>query len=242
MNENSIDTDPADQKPHIMVVEDDASLADWVGDYLLDNGYDISLSDRGDEAINLIRIDDPDIVILDINLPVKSGFEVCREVREFYHKPILMLTARGDESDEVTGIECGANDYLIKPVRPKALLARVKALLNTNNTTAIQNGHTREYGDFRIDSESRSVYLAGQAIDVSSHEFNLLWLLTDKAGEVLSRDEIVSQMRGIEYDGFNRSVDILISRLRKKLRDDSSKPKKIKTVWGKGYMFATDAW
>ena len=236
MNDNSID-----EKPHILVVEDDASLADWVSDYLLDNGYDISLSDRGDEAVNLIKIDDPDIVILDINLPVKSGFEVCREVRAFYTKPILMLTARGDESDEVTGIECGATDYLIKPVRPKALLARVKALLQ-GNESAPAASHTREYGDFRIDSESRSVYLNEQSVDLSSHEFNLLWLLTEKAGETLSRDEIVSQMRGIEYDGFNRSVDILISRLRKKLNDDSSKPKKIKTVWGKGYMFATDAW
>lgn len=228
-------------KPHVMVVEDDASLADWVGDYLLDNGYDISLSDRGDEAINLIKIDDPDIVILDINLPVKSGFEVCREVREFYHKPILMLTARGEESDEVTGIECGANDYLIKPVRPKALLARVNALLKRNDTAPVE-AHIREFGGFRIDAESRSVYLEEQVVDLSSHEFNLLWLLTENAGEVLSRDDIVSKMRGIEYDGFNRSVDILISRLRKKLHDDSSKPKKIKTVWGKGYMFATDAW
>jgi two-component system OmpR family response regulator/two-component system response regulator RstA len=228
-------------KPHVMVVEDDASLADWVGDYLLDNGYDISLSDRGDEAINLIRIDDPDIVILDINLPVKSGFEVCREVRAFYHKPILMLTARGEESDEVTGIECGANDYLIKPVRPKALLARVNALLQRNETVPAA-AHIREFGSFRIDAESRSVYLEEQSIDLSSHEFNLLSLLTEHAGEVMSRDEIVSNMRGIEYDGFNRSVDILISRLRKKLHDDSSKPKKIKTVWGKGYMFATDAW
>ncbi len=234
-------TDAVEPKPHIMVVEDDQSLADWMGDFLLDNGFDISVSNRGDEAINLIKIDDPDIVILDVNLPVKSGFDVCREVRSFYSKPVLMLTARGDESDEVAGLECGANDYLIKPVRPNALLARVNALLRQKETTTA-NTQVRQYGTFVIDADSRSVYLDDQPVDVSSHEFNLLWLLTEHAGTVLSREEIVSQMRGIEYDGFNRSVDILISRLRKKLNDDSGKPTKIKTVWGKGYIFATDAW
>ena len=152
-----------------------------------------------------------------------------------------MLTARGDESDEVTGLESGADDYLIKPVRPKALLARVNAMLSrdTNNT---KNSQVHEFGSFKIDAESRSVYLDEQLIDISSHEFDLLWLLAGQAGNVLSREDIVNQLRGIEYDGFNRSVDILISRLRKKLRDDSSKPTRIKTVWGKGYVFAADAW
>lgn len=235
------DNKPVDAKTHILVVEDDESLADWIGDYLLDNNFDISVANRGDEAIELIRIDDPDIVILDINLPVKNGFEVCRAIRDFYTKPVLMLTARGDESDEVTGLESGANDYLIKPVRPKALLARVHSLLSRNNP--IENdSQVHEFGSFKIDAESRSVYLDDQLIDISSHEFNLLWLLAEQAGHVLSREDIVSQLRGIEYDGFNRSVDILISRLRKKLKDDSSKPTKIKTVWGKGYVFAADAW
>ncbi len=228
-------------KPHIMVVEDDASLADWIGDYLIDNNFDVSVANRGDEAINLIRIDDPDIVILDINLPVKNGFEVCREIRNFYTKPVLMLTARGDESDEVTGLESGADDYLIKPVRPKALLARVNTMLSRDNH-GTKNSQVHEFGSFKIDAESRSVYLDEQLIDISSHEFNLLWLLAGQAGNVLSREDIVNQLRGIEYDGFNRSVDILISRLRKKLKDDSSKPTKIKTVWGKGYVFASDAW
>lgn len=228
-------------KPHILVVEDDASLADWIGDYLIDNGFDISLSNRGDEAVNLIRIDEPDIVILDVNLPVKNGFEVCREARAFYSNPILMLTARGDETDEVNGIESGANDYLVKPVRPKALLARVNSLLSRHEPDSLPT-QVREYGNFKIDAESRSVYLGEALIDLSSHEFNLLWLLTDNAGSVLSREEIVNQMRGIEYDGFNRSVDILVSRLRKKLDDNSTRPAKIKTVWGKGYVFAPDAW
>jgi two-component system OmpR family response regulator/two-component system response regulator RstA len=228
-------------KPHILVVEDDQSLADWIGDYLLENNFDISIANRGDEAVNLVKIDDPDIVILDINLPVKDGFTVCQEIREFYTKPVLMLTARGDESDEVIGLEAGANDYLIKPVRPKALLARVNTLLG--RTLAMpQNQHSREYGSFKIDTESRSVYLDNALIDLSTHEFDLLWLLSEQAGRVFSREEMVGQLRGIEYDGFNRSVDIMISRIRKKLGDDSAKPVKIKTVWGKGYVFASDAW
>ncbi|MBX2880962.1 MAG: response regulator transcription factor [Granulosicoccus sp.] len=228
-------------KPYILVVEDDGSLADWMGDYLLKNGFDISIANRGDEAVNLVKIDDPDIVILDINLPNMDGFSVCHEIRKFYSKPVLMLTARGDESDEVTGLEAGANDYLIKPVRPKALLARVNTLLGRTSASQ-QKHHIREYGTFTIDSESRSVYLDNHLIDLSTHEFDLLWLLSEQAGRVFSRKEMVATLRGIEYDGFDRSVDIMISRLRKKLGDDSSKPVKIKTVWGKGYVFASDAW
>lgn len=227
--------------PHIMVVEDDQSLASWICDFLSDNGYMVTTANRGDEAINLITEDGPDLVILDINLPVRDGFEVCREVRQSYKHPILMLTARGDETDEVEGIESGANDYLIKPVRPKALLARVQSLLR-REVSVDSDTSRKEFGGFKIDSESRSVYVEGELIDLSTHEFDVLWLLSGNAGSVMSRDELVNELRGIEYDGFNRSVDILISRLRKKLGDDSNKPKKIKTVWGKGYVFASDAW
>jgi len=227
--------------PLILVVEDDPSLADWIGDYLLQNQFEVALANRGDEAVNLVKIDEPDMVVLDINLPIMNGFEVCREIRQFYTNPVLMLTARGDESDEVNGLESGANDYLIKPVRPKALLARINSLLGRNLSSS-QSSQVREYGAFRIDADSRSVYLEQTVIDISSQEFDLLWLLSKQAGSILSRDEIVSELRGIEYDGFNRSVDIMISRLRKKLADDSGKPTKIKTVWGKGYVFVSDAW
>lgn len=226
--------------PHIMVVEDDNSLAEWMADFLTDNGFIVTVANRGDEAINLIKADDPELVILDINLPHKDGFQVCSEIRQFFNRPVLMLTARGDESDEVHGIEAGADDYLIKPVRPRALLARVQSLLKRGEAEAV--GNARVFGDLKIDSDSRSVYLFSDSIELSTHEFDILWLLSSNAGTVMSRDDMVNHLRGIEYDGFNRSVDILISRLRKKLRDDSQSPKKIKTVWGKGYMFAPDAW
>jgi len=230
-----------EKQMHLMVVEDDPSLASWISDYLNSNGYLVTIATSGDIAIELIREDEPSMVILDINLPIKDGFEVCAEVRKFYDKPILMLTARGDETDEVQGLELGANDYLVKPVRPKALLARVQSLLRRNEKTPAAD-HMRVFGDFKIDSISRSVYIEEQAIDLSSHEFDLLWLLCENPGTVMSRDNMVNSLRGIEYDGLNRSVDILVSRLRKKLGDDSNKPNIIKTVWGKGYVFAADAW
>ncbi len=226
---------------HIMVVEDDASLAQWISDFLIDSGYVVTVANRGDEAVEMIRTDEPALVILDVNLPSKDGFEVCHEVRSFYHKPVLMLTARGEESDEVSGIEAGANDYLIKPVRPRALLARVQSLLSRGETVP-SSKNSRIFGELEINAESRSVLMAGQAVELSTHEFDLCWLLSENANIVMSRDDMVGAMRGIEYDGFNRSVDILVSRLRKKLGDTSQPPQKIKTVWGKGYMFVADAW
>lgn len=230
----------ADTPSHqILVVEDDPSLADWIVDYLTTNGYLVTLANRGDEAIRMIREDMPDLLLLDVNLPVISGFDICREVRSFYSNPILMVTARGEEIDEVTGLEVGADDYLIKPVRPRALLARLQRLLGQGDS---QQTTQYQYGRFCINQESRSTVVGEERIELSSTEFDLLWLLASQAGNTLSRDDIVSQLRGIEYDGFDRSVDILVSRIRKKLGDHASKPFKIKTVRGKGYLFAPDAW
>lgn len=230
----TLDSNPT----HILVVEDDVSLASWIADYLTDNGYLVTVADRGDEALHMIEDDDPDLVILDVNLPVQDGFDVCRQAREHFRKPILMLTARGEEADEVKGLEAGANDYLIKPVRPRALLARINTLLHIDpgNTASLN------FGTLIIDEESRSVLLNDNSISLSTNEFDLLWLLASNAGQVMSREAMVEKLRGIAYDGFNRSVDILISRLRKKLSDNTSKPYKIKTVWGKGYLFTADSW
>lgn len=221
---------------HILVVEDDASLAEWIADYLTENNYQVSVANRGDTAIQLVEDDIPDLVILDVNLPGVSGFEVCKAIRKFYSNPVLMLTARGEEHDEVSGLEAGANDYLVKPVRPKALLARLQTLLR-HDTTSLS---CLTFGTLRIDADNRSVRLAEQSLQLSSNEFDLIWLLATHAGEVMARDDIISQMRGIEYDGFDRSIDILISRVRKKLNDNSTQPDRIKTVRGKGYLFTHD--
>lgn len=225
---------------HILVVEDDASLAAWISDYLCEHGFQVSVANRGDVAVELIEADMPDLVVLDIMLPAKNGFDVCKEVRRFYPRPILMMTARTEELDEVLGLELGADDYVSKPVKPRVLLARIKALLRRG--TDQENLSTRVFGQLRIDATSKTVSIDDEVVAMSVNEFEVLWLLASQAGKVVSRSELFSQLRGIDYDGFDRSIDIRISRLRKKLQDDPDHPYKIKTVRGKGYLFAGDAW
>lgn len=228
------------QKEHILVVEDDASLSEWISDYLIDHGYEVSVANRGDTAIELIEADMPDLVLLDIMLPEKDGFEVCRTVREFYPSPILMMTACCEESDEILGLELGADDYINKPVKPKVLLARIKAILRRSSESHSQQ--QKIFGNLRVDSNNKSVTLSGENIPLSSNEFEVLWLLANQADHVVSRTDLVSQLRGIEYNGFDRSIDIRISRIRKKLNDDPQNPQKIKTIWGKGYLLSSNAW
>jgi two-component system OmpR family response regulator/two-component system response regulator RstA len=225
---------------HIMVVEDDASLARWIADYLSSHGYLVSVASRGDEALTLIESDQPDLVVLDLNLPVLDGLEVCRRSRSFFTGPILMLTARDAEADEILGLNTGADDYLSKPVKPHILLARIRALLRRGQSNATSTIIT--IGSLRMDPDSRTVTLEGETVAVSTHEFDVLLLLASHVGKPLSRDKLISEIRGIEYDGFDRSVDVCISRLRRKLGDDAQVPKRIKTLRGKGYLLAADAW
>ncbi|SMF08490.1 two-component system, OmpR family, response regulator RstA [Alteromonadaceae bacterium Bs31] len=226
---------------NILVVEDDASLSEWISDYLTDHGYQVTVANRGDTAIELIESDMPDLVLLDIMLPEKDGFEVCKEVRRFYPSPILMMTACSEESDEILGLELGADDYINKPVRPRVLLARIKALLRRNDEGSSQT-MIRNFGALKIDSKSKTVSYEDAPISLSSNEFDVLWLLASQAGNVVSRTELVSELRGIEYDGFDRSIDIRVCRIRKKLKDDPNNPRRIKTIRGKGYLFTEDAW
>lgn len=229
-----------DESTHVLVVEDDPSLSVWISDYLSDHGFMVSIANQGDTAIELIELDDPDLVILDVMLPIKTGYEVCREVRNFYKKPIIMLTACNEEADEIQGLEVGADDYIAKPVKPKILLARINALLRRNSSNNSED--TRAFGSLFINAQTKTVTINKEPISISTNEFEVLWLLAKNAGTVISRTELVNQLRGIDYDGFDRSIDIRVSRLRKKLNDDPNQPQKIKTVWGKGYLFAEDAW
>jgi len=226
---------------HILVVEDDASIAEWISDYLSHHEYQVSVANRGDIAVELIKEDKPDLVLLDIMLPHKNGFDVCKEVRAFFHGPILVMTACNEETDEILALELGADDYINKPVKLRVMLARVKALLRRGNIEE-QKLSTLIFGSLQIDSTSKTVTIEGKTISVSSNEFDVLWLLASQADQVMSRNDLVSQLRGFAYDGFDRSVDIRISRLRKKLNDSSENPYKIKTIWGKGYLFVGDAW
>ncbi|WP_201765525.1 response regulator [Paraglaciecola psychrophila] len=228
-----------------MLVEDDMSLAEWFSDYLTEHGYLVTLVNRGDVAVELIKTDNPDLVVLDIMLPVKDGFDVCREVRGFYHGPILMMTARDQEMDEVLGLELGADDYVTKPIKPRAMLSRVKALLrrvNNQEQTSLESENCIQFGQFHLDANSRTTLLNGYKVPISSNEFDVLWYLAQSAGQVVNRNELVKAIRGIDYDGFDRSMDIIVSRLRKKLGDDANNPFRIKTIWGQGYLFVTDAW
>ena len=233
---------------HIMLVEDDMSLAEWFCDYLGEQGYLVTLATRGDVAIELIESDQPDLVILDIMLPVKDGFEVCQAIRPFYHGPILMMTDRDHETDEILGLELGADDYVVKPVKPRVLLSRIKALFRRATPQEappliVEVAPNKiSFGQLSIDANSRTTMLADVKVAISSNEFDVLWQLAQAADNLVSRKELVIQRRGIDYDGFDRSIDILISRIRKKLGDDASNPYRIKTVWGKGYLFVKDAW
>ena len=225
---------------HIMVVEDDVSLARWIADYLESHGFMVTVATRGDAALELIKSDLPAAVILDLNLPVMDGLEVCRQARRFFDNPIIMLTARDTDTDEVQGLNIGADDYLSKPVKPSILLARLKALLRRTQKTFDESNIS--IGELRIDTQSRTVVLFNDVVALSSHEYDVLLLLATKVGQITTRESLIEHIRGIEYDGLDRSVDISISRLRRKLKDDAQVPRRIKTVRGVGYMLTADAW
>lgn len=226
----------------ITLVEDDAELARWVSDYLQQHEMAVQVADRGDTAVELIEREPPDLVLLDLMLPGKDGHQVCREIRAFYNGPVLILTANDEELDEVLSLEIGADDFVSKPVRPRILLARIKALLRRSAPASESQREQLAFGSLSIDASARSVRLGGNDVALSNAEFDLLWLLAQQAGEVINRRQLVQQLRGFDYDGFDRTVDVRISRLRKKLGDTASTPERIKTIWGKGYLFVPSAW
>lgn len=233
----------------ILLVEDDARLSSLVAGYLRKQGYAVHAVLHGNEALPAIVLHRPDLVILDINLPGKDGFTILREARERFNGVIIMVTARDDRFDEVLGLEFGADDYVHKPVEPRVLLARVKAQLRRAPGPSGPAGDTRDppesyrFGKFEINRATRAVALPdGSTPELTSAEFDLLWALVRSAGEVASRDDLLRELRGIGFDGLDRTVDGCISRLRRKLGDDAANPQRIKTVRGKGYQFSKVAW
>jgi two-component system OmpR family response regulator/two-component system response regulator RstA len=186
----------------------------------------------------------PRIVLLDLMLPGMDGLSICREMRKQFDGPILIFTAKDTDIDQVIGLEAGADDYVCKPADPIVVLARTRALLRRAEQSDSTQGRRDDIvlGGLRISEASQQVWLDGQAITLTTQEFELLVLLARRSGHVLSREEIYRSIRGIEYDGMDRSIDGRISRLRKKLNDDADAPTRIKTVWGKGYLLAPDAW
>ena len=229
---------------NILIVEDDQRLAELTREYLEGNGMQVSIEADGAQAAERIINERPDLVVLDLMLPGEDGLSICRKVRDRYDRPILMLTARADDLDQVLGLEIGADDYVCKPVRPRLLLARIRALLRRREGTEVAStvgGKRVQYGPLIVDNALREAWLRGEGIELTGAEFDLLWLLTSNPGRIMSREQIFSELRGIEYDGQDRSIDVRISRIRPKIGDDPDHPRLIKTVRGKGYLFVSEA-
>lgn len=228
---------------HILIIEDDIRLLDLINEYLTQHGFRISTATTGTIGVQKIYQLQPDLVILDMMLPEKDGFSVCREVRANYQGLIMILTAIEDDIDQVAGLEAGADDYVIKPVQPRVLLARIKALLRRQTMVkATPTTNSLQFGQLSINTANRSVHLAEAELSLTTAEFDLLHLLAQHAGQVLSRDTLLNETRGIQYDGVDRSIDFKIANLRKKLNDDATNPRHILTVRGQGYLFVAESW
>ncbi|MFC3032929.1 winged helix-turn-helix domain-containing protein [Pseudoalteromonas fenneropenaei] len=225
----------------LILVEDDERLAALTAAFLRQNGHQVDVLHDGESAIPAIIRKQPNLVILDVMLPNWDGYTVCRQVRNSYAGPILFLTAKDSDFDQVKGFELGGDDYVIKPAEPYVLLARVNALLRRANSRILQQ-ETVKIGSLAIEPAARQVSLMGERVELTTQEYDLLWFLASQAGQIHSRDEIYQQVLGRQYDGLDRSVDIRICKLRKKLGDNLDNPERLVTVWGKGYMCALHAW
>lgn len=227
----------------ILLVEDDLRLAELVSRYLANHGFNMTTVSHGDEVVERVQSDNPDLVILDLGLPGEDGLSICKRLRPAYTAPILILTARDNDIDHVLGLELGADDYVIKPVEPRVLLARVGALLRRSKPSAAPAaGKFLNFGRLLINVVSRAVKWDGRDIALSRNEFDLLVFLASHPGEIQSRERLFKSLYNRDYDGLDRMLDIRISRLRRKLDDDAENPQRIKTIWGQGYLFVPDAW
>ncbi|MES2320951.1 MAG: response regulator transcription factor [Pseudomonadota bacterium] len=224
----------------VMLVEDDARLAQLVTEYLSGYEFAVDLVTRGDTALESFKTINPDVVVLDLMLPGLDGMVVCRQIREISEVPVLILTAREDSYDEVSVLEQGADDFVNKPVQPRVLLARLRALMRRAHGKPEDDHGPMVFGALTIAVSDRNVTWRGQPCVLSNTEYKLLLVLAEAAGHVLSRDALLKKMRGIEFDGLDRSIDNCISKLRRKFDDNDSE--KIKTVWGEGYLFSPSAW
>jgi len=231
---------------NLLMIEDDARLAKMVMEYLGQSGFVISHAGDAQSGLAALRTmvatPAPDLVILDLMLPDMDGLEVCRRIRAMggpvAQVPVLMLTAKGDPMDRIIGLELGADDYLPKPFEPRELLARIRAVLRRRVDGGVQNTNRIRFGSLEIDRDARAVMVGGAPCELTSYQFDLLVALAERAGRVLTRDQIMEAVRGRELDAFDRSIDVHMGRIRAAIEADPKNPKRILTVRGVGYVFA----
>ncbi|MBT0726402.1 two-component system response regulator RstA [Rosenbergiella australiborealis] len=234
----------------IVYVEDEIEVGQLIAAYLKKHDIDVIIETRGDRAEEVILNENPDLVLLDIMLPGKDGMSLCRDLRTQWQGPIVLLTSLDSDMNHILALEMGANDYILKTTPPAVLLARLRLHLRQKQQHApseertVTQRHSRmvSFGKLSIDMLNRQVVLDGEIIALSTADFDLLWELASHAGQILNRDVLLQTLRGVSYDGMDRSIDVAISRLRKKLYDSATEPFRIKTIRNKGYLFAPQAW
>jgi two-component system response regulator RstA len=224
---------------HILIIEDDNEIARLTEMYLQSNGYETTVVADGSLAIAAIKRLSPDLILLDLMLPGVDGFELCKQAREFYTGPIIVLTAREDDISEVSVFKFGADDYLRKPAKPHIMSARIEALLRRSTMNKEKTAQELS-NNLIINRDALSVTLNNTILDLTNSEFDMLVLLADKVGQTVSREECIQSLRGINYDVTNRSIDMRISGLRKKLNDEKQPYKLIKTIRNKGYLLVNE--
>lgn len=222
----------------ILMIEDDESLAEMVGEYLGSMGFEVTARPEALGGLELLKQQGFDALILDVMLPDIDGFEVCRRVRAESSIPILMLTARGDETDRIVGLEIGADDYLPKPFNPRELLARLRAILRRRGKRGTHPSEALRFGRLEIDRDARIVRVGGKENALTSYQFDLLCVLAENAGRVMSRERLMDSVKGGPLEAFDRSIDVHISRIRAAIEEDVKRPRRIITVRGAGYVFA----
>jgi DNA-binding response OmpR family regulator len=223
----------------VLIIDDDRKLGKLLAEYLAKFGWKGVNAFHPDEAIRFLRREVPDIIILDVMLPDRDGFELCKEIRRDYAVPIIMLTARGEVADRVLGLELGADDYLPKPFEPRELAARIQSVLRRGSGQEHAPDRLR-HGGLELDFRRREASVGGRPADLTAMEFEVLALFARSPGKVLDRDSILDRTKGMEWEPYNRSIDVLVSRLRQKLGDDPKRPTYLKTVRGAGYMYIGD--
>ncbi len=219
----------------VLIIDDDERLNALLATYLGRFGFVVRAASHPEQGLRILKADPPAIIILDVMLPDVDGFTICRKIRESCRIPIVMLTARGDVMDRIVGLELGADDYLAKPFEPRELLARMQAVLR--RTASEQTQERVRIGALDVNWATRSAHMEGRDLALTNTEFELLGLLVRNRSRVLTRDRIINETRGIDWEAYDRSIDVLISRLRQKLGDDPKHPAFIRTVRGAGYLF-----